>query len=391
MTRSPPLTPDFIAHEAGPEVTGLDHDGLTLSMTWADGTRGLFNRFYLRENEVGPAINPVTRESDLDVDALPDDLAIEAAAVAGRAVEIAWAPDGHRSRHHAGWLWHVAAGRWRPRAGLPERQSWDAKTMPTPPDFDGPAVLSGDRALADCLATVAQLGLARLRNLPTAEGTVLAVARRIGTVRVSNFGFSFTVASKPDPDSNAYTSAALSANTDLATREVQPGLQLLHCRENGATGGASTMVDGVRVAEILRDRDPAAFQILTRRSWLFANRHRNTDYRWSGPIIRLDPMGAIAEIRNTAFLRAEPDMPDHEVDEAYRAYRAFARLAADPALICRTPFAPGDLVIFDNRRILHGREAFDPQSGSRRLEGCYLDTDELQSRLRVLNRPGTTA
>ena len=60
--------------------------------------------------------------------------------------------------------------------------------------------------------------------------------------------------------------------------------------------------------------------------------------------------------------------------------------AADARFVCRTPFAPGDLVIFDNRRILHGRDAFVQGSGARRLEGCYLETDELLSRLRVLSR-----
>ena len=51
-------------------------------------------------------------------------------------------------------------------------------------------------------------------------------------------------------------------------------------------------------------------------------------------------------------------------------------------------FAPGDLVGFDNRRILHGRDAFDPAAGRRRLRGCYLDHDDLFSRLRVLRRSG---
>ncbi len=38
--------------------------------------------------------------------------------------------------------------------------------------------------------------------------------------------------------------------------------------------------------------------------------------------------------------------------------------------------APGDLVAFNNRRILHGRTAFDQSRISRHLEGCYVDIDE---------------
>jgi gamma-butyrobetaine dioxygenase len=383
----PALSPDFIDHPDGPPIINAAYDGPTLTLVWDDGITGRFNRFYLRENDVGSAINPVTRESDLDIDALPDDLAITDAEIEGATVSVTWGPDGHRSRHHAGWLRFVATDQWHPRAALPERRTWAGDDMAEPVTFPGPPVLTDDAALRDWLSAVESFGLARLRDLPTDEGTVLRVAERIGTIRNSNFGFSFFVESKPDPDSNAYTAAALSPHTDLGTRELQPGLQLLHCRENSSTGGESTMVDGFRVAEVLRDTDPKAFKILSTRNWMFSNRHRDTDYRWSGPIIVLGDDGELIEIRNTAFLRAEPDMPAAEIDAAYGAYRAYMRLASQDNMTCRYPFAAGDLVMFDNRRILHGRAAFDPQSGTRRLEGCYLDRDELHSRLRVLARP----
>lgn len=38
--------------------------------------------------------------------------------------------------------------------------------------------------------------------------------------------------------------------------------------------------------------------------------------------------------------------------------------------------APGDLVAFNNRRVLHGRTAFDQSRVLRHLEGCYVDIDE---------------
>jgi gamma-butyrobetaine dioxygenase len=41
---------------------------------------------------------------------------------------------------------------------------------------------------------------------------------------------------------------------------------------------------------------------------------------------------------------------------------------------------------FDNRRVLHARREFDPQSGARHLQGAYVDRDEINSRWRVLSR-----
>ncbi|MDA9865550.1 TauD/TfdA family dioxygenase, partial [bacterium] len=111
-----------------------------------------------------------------------------------------------------------------------------------------------------------------------------------------------------------------------------------------------------------------------------------TDYRFAGPIVELDKAGAVTEIRNTGFLRFFPNMADNEITNAYRALNLFTAHCRSDRFVCCTPFKAGDLVLFDNRRILHGRDSFDPQSGTRRLEGCYLDRDEILSRLRVLAR-----
>jgi gamma-butyrobetaine dioxygenase len=52
----------------------------------------------------------------------------------------------------------------------------------------------------------------------------------------------------------------------------------------------------------------------------------------------------------------------------------------------RFRLSPGELMAFDNRRVLHGRAGFDPDSGSRLLRGCYGEREELESRLRILYR-----
>ena len=46
----------------------------------------------------------------------------------------------------------------------------------------------------------------------------------------------------------------------------------------------------------------------------------------------------------------------------------------------------GELVMMDNRRLLHGRSGFDPAEGQRHLQGCYIDIDGPRSLYRVLRR-----
>ena len=43
-----------------------------------------------------------------------------------------------------------------------------------------------------------------------------------------------------------------------------------------------------------------------------------------------------------------------------------------------------EVVIFNNRRVVHARKEFDAASGERWLKGTYVDGDVFKSRLRVL-------
>ena len=42
----------------------------------------------------------------------------------------------------------------------------------------------------------------------------------------------------------------------------------------------------------------------------------------------------------------------------------------------------GDILVFDNQRVMHGRKSYDP-SYHRKLIGWYIEWDTLYSRLRV--------
>ena len=65
----------------------------------------------------------------------------------------------------------------------------------------------------------------------------------------------------------------------------------------------------------------------------------------------------------------------------YRALKAFDALANDPALVYQRRLEPGTALLFDNWRVLHGRLAY---RGHRRLAGAYLNKEDVESRLRVL-------
>jgi gamma-butyrobetaine dioxygenase len=193
------------------------------------------------------------------------------------------------------------------------------------------------------------------------------------------------VVSKPDPDSLAYTAHALSPHIDLVSREMLPGIQLLHCLVFEATGGDSILVDGFACAAELAATDPASFELLTATPLPFRYRDgASTDVSARVPLIRLDTDGSVREVRFSNALLAPLDVTPDRMLPTYRALRAFGGLIRSGRFELRVRLQPGDVMCFDNYRVLHGRAEFDPNSGHRHLQGCYVDRDDVLSRMSTL-------
>ncbi len=384
-----PLWPGFDNEPVTHEIEQVALGARTVDVAWDDGRTSRYHFRWLRDMcPCNECLNPITREQLLDISTVPESIAAVSADIdAAGALVIAWSDNQHSSRYHPGWLrHHDYSNRAAAAVASTEITTWGREFAEHIPTFDGGAVLGSDEALHAWLIALRRYGLARLRDVTTESSAIERVAARIGVIRESNFGRVFDVRSQPDPVSNAYTPVGLLPHTDLPTRETQPGIQMLHCLQNTARGGESVMVDGFRLAETLREEQPAAFEVLTRIPIDYTNRAQDSDYRWRAPMIALDDAGAVTELRPGVSLRAPVDAPFDEMDALYDGIQAFVRYTCDARLRAVFPIRPGDLLAMDNRRVLHARNSYETSSGERHLRGCYLDRDELLSRIRVLER-----
>ncbi|KAF2389644.1 gamma-butyrobetaine dioxygenase [Pseudomonas frederiksbergensis] len=359
-----------------------------VQVTWADGRVSPFHHQWLRDNCPCPlCVYSVTREQVLEIVDVAEDLTPSAAHLdTDGCLHIDW-QDGHLSRFDPGWLRaHAYDGESRAerRAAKPKSRLWNSDLKL--PVFDYQALMNDNHALLQWLLAVRDIGLTQVRGVPTEPGSLKLIAQRISFIRESNFGVLFNVQSKADADSNAYTAFNLPLHSDLPTRELQPGLQFLHCLVNDAEGGESIFVDGFAIAEALRVESPEAFQALCEIPVEFRNKDRHSDYRCLAPIIALDALGQVSEIRMANFLRGPFDASIEDMPKLYRAYRRFIAMTREARFRVMTRLNPGELWCFDNRRTLHARNAFDPATGARHFQGCYVDRDELLSRILVLQR-----
>ena len=226
-------------------------------------------------------------------------------------------------------------------------------------------------------------GFAILDSVPRESGQVLEVIRQFGFVRETNYGRLFEVRTRVDPNNLAYTNLGLGCHLDNPYRDPVPGLQLLHCLESSAEGGESILQDGFMAASTLRDENPRHFLILSR-NWInFRFRDASSDLRSRVPLIEVNARDEVIRVRFNNRSIDTLRLPPERMKSFYPAYRHYAEILERRELQVVFKLQPGELMLFDNTRVLHARTAFSA-AGSRHLQGAYSDLDGLYSCLRRL-------
>ena len=156
--------------------------------------------------------------------------------------------------------------------------------------------------------------------------------------------------------------------------------------ENETTGGETTLSDGFAVAADIASTSPDAFRILCDTPVSFRMTSERADIVGTSRLVTLDPYGSLSVVRFSNQLMEPLRLDIHEMDAFYDAYRVYSQAMVSPRYVASFRATPGTIVTTHNHRVLHGRAAFDPGSGRRRLQLSYMDFDDVLSRARVLRR-----
>ena len=264
-----------------------------------------------------------------------------------------------------------AARPWPTLASLPTI-AWDS--------------VGDDDPLREILEAFHTLGVFVITGTPTAPGSLHHITRRFGRVSPTSFGPLFDVRSVPEPDDLAYASVGLSAHLDQPYRRPTPGIQFLHTLVNDAPGGESTVVDGLAAVEALRRHDHAWFTTLCELPVEFRYDVGSDVVVATAPVIELGADGSLRQFRFSPRLDFAPYAEPEVLDAYYDARRWLADWLNDPSHQFEFKMAPGDVLVVDNHRVLHGRRPFESLGGHRHLQGCYIDHDGPATTWRLLCR-----
>ncbi|KAH8674789.1 hypothetical protein BGZ60DRAFT_404818 [Tricladium varicosporioides] len=260
-------------------------------------------------------------------------------------------------------------------------QFWDATKIKRRLEFMSfEDYMTSDRHLYHALKNLDIHGLILIRGVPDSEKSVEDLAGRMGNIRDTLYGRTWDVKSVPDAKNVAYTSQFLGLHMDLLYMANPPGFQFLHCLKSTAKGGASLFADSYRVlhGEDNIPQVPIAYHY----------KNAGEYYYYVHPLVELDHLGKIHAVNYSPPFQANYMLPQTanpaDVNQGLEFLRKFAKGADDPKNVLEYRLQEGECVIFNNRRLLHGRKQFDALGGERWLKGTYVDADVMASRRRVL-------
>ncbi len=243
-----------------------------------------------------------------------------------------------------------------------------------------------EQEMYNALISFYKYGFVIFKKVPTKNNFIVNFANSIGSIRRTNFGEFFDVISKPNPNDLAYTSLPLAPHTDNPYRNPVPCIQMLHCIENEVNGGLSTLVDGFTVTQKIKKDFPNFYKILTEIKVRFKFIDQSVVLEDWAEMIKLDEDGNFKQVRFSPRLDFVPLIDKEKLEIYYSARNKISELYNSDKYRVEFKLAPGDLLMMDNHRLLHGRTSYNSNEGSRHLQGCYIDYDSTEGKLKHLKR-----
>ena len=358
-----------------------------LHVTWDDGVESWYPWLWLRDHAHDEAtIHPITQQRQLDTASLPADLRATSATTDNGVARLTWRGDAPGvsdvSEVPVEFLRRFRSPQTARIGAAPQPSLWDAAAiadMPIRVAHD--SVVDSDDGLRQWLSTVATYGFAIVTGTPATAAATEALIRRVAYVRETIFGGFWEFTADLSKADMAYTNLHLSAHTDGTYCHDAPGLQMLHCLYFDGTGGESTLVDGFKIADVLRATEPALFDVLSTVAIPGQYIGDGAHLMAARPVFRHDHNGTLTQVSYNNSDRAPFLLATRRDGRVVRRLRAFDQLANSESMQWRQILRPGDALLFDNWRVLHGRHAY---TGKRTMCGAYLNHEDFESRLRML-------
>ncbi|KAL8588906.1 hypothetical protein ACOMHN_051500 [Nucella lapillus] len=383
-------------HVTGSEVQSVDllSDGKQLAIHWSDGKVSKFHSVWLRHSCFCPQCRmDHTGQIKVEFDKIPEPSRILSAVDDGEGcLTVQWKEEpGHTGVLPLRFL----KANCYSKESLQQKRDSLRMTFSKDnviPQLQYEDVMNSSQGLYRWMKALNQTGISIVNDVPCETGMVGKVCKRIADcLQHTIYGEIFDVKTVSRPINAAYAPVELKLHMDQPMYEAAPGLQALHCVkfDEDIKGGDNIFVDLFHVAETFREKHPEDFDILSRVPINMETIHYDREWpvhmRYHRHMFTLNQYGDLIGVVWHPHLMGPLEVEEEFVEPTYRALAKFYTLINNFPYQFRNRLSPGQLVIFNNRRVLHGRSAFDSHVGDRHLQGCYVEISEFKSRVHVLS------
>lgn len=361
-----------------------------VTVIWQDHLQASFHNIWLRHSPGYPGSSrpagAAGRFPTTQVSTTPTKATISSAG----NLQLDW-NNGVVSEHSTSWLRENIYDKETLKQKRRHVVLWNSESVNQHSEFDFDLLSTSDNTVIELFEHLLDHGVAILRNVPTKLNTIADVGSLLGHMPANLYSDDPEQSAignvKVDPSVSVATNMChfLGPHTDTCWRQTLSGLVLLHCLKAHPEGGRSIVVDGFTVANRLRDEDLSAYNLLAQVPIDFASKvAEQDDWRVQGRIISIAVDGNLEGIRYNGNSIGQLELPVELIEPVYQALEKFEAILYDKALWWQPMLQPGDLLIVDNHRVLHGREAFDPGIAERHLQTCAVDRDDFHNSYRRL-------
>ena len=380
-----------------PAIARLHIGERAFDVQWSDGHESVFHFVWLRFNcacetcgDLDSGIGTVMM-ADIPEDVSPREAGVDD----GGRLCVVWDHDGHESRFEPDWL---RANCYSEAARLARRHRptlWDASFIDRIPSFDYGRVVEDDAARLEAFEHLRDYGFARMRGAPRTFDTLMDFADLFGhRITSDSLGPYSDIKTREKQLFFTDMPAALPKHTDQCYRHSPLGINFFHCLRTSGVGGETVLADAFEIARVLRETEPEAFELLSTVPIQFYRYiEGRAAYYTEACVISVDYLGEVTGFRYSNRQTTAPlDLPAELIEPMHDAQRKLSALMRHPDFEIRFLLEPGDILVYDNQRVIHGRTLYDDSQGARHLRSVETSREEFHNRLRLLmiklERPG---
>ena len=334
--------------------------------------------------------DPVSRAKLFGVLAVDEDISIVSERREGNVLLVDWS-DGHRSRYDLSD--QPLAALLDDRFGvLSKRSDRDQPARPWSLSFSlrhfDYRATTADRSpiLAEAISVLLSDGIVIFDDVPDladlpdtfsnflSDGVQPSVLGRVQEVNLNETG-SYNL---------TFSLVDLPLHTDLAYMVDPANYQALFAIEDADGTAISPFADGLAASMTIERERPDLYRYLTGTPIRWVHCSDQVPIDAHRPVLETNSRGQLRVTFNQGSLHVPTNVAD--LDRVYEALYAFARSLERHKR--ETILRSGQLALFDNRRILHGRRIVKPENvGRRRLKTWYLSDDGIRATYnKVLSR-----